>query len=103
MRRPFRRLGPLPRPAGRVGSRPRPVLGSVGLRRLAGSTAVLSVQSRSARRTGNSACRVGEVAEAPLPKSDKPLHFDEKAGMRIRWPLFGVAALERCPDVAGPP
>jgi kynurenine formamidase len=27
---------------------------------------------------------VGEVAEAPLPKSDKPLHFDEKAGMRIR-------------------
>ena len=27
---------------------------------------------------------VGEVAEAPLPKSNKPLHFDEKAGMRIR-------------------
>jgi kynurenine formamidase len=27
---------------------------------------------------------VGEVAEAPLPKSDKPLHFDEAAGMRIR-------------------
>jgi kynurenine formamidase len=27
---------------------------------------------------------VGEVAEAPLPKSDKPVHFDETAGMRIR-------------------
>jgi kynurenine formamidase len=27
---------------------------------------------------------VGEVAEAPLPKSDKLLHFDEKAGMRVR-------------------
>jgi kynurenine formamidase len=27
---------------------------------------------------------VGEVPEAPLPKSDKPLHFDEKVGMRIR-------------------
>jgi kynurenine formamidase len=27
---------------------------------------------------------VGEIAEAPLPKSEKPLHFDEKAGMRIR-------------------
>ena len=27
---------------------------------------------------------VGEVAEAPLPKSDKPLAFDEKLGMRVR-------------------
>jgi len=27
---------------------------------------------------------VGEVAEAPLPKSDKVLHYDETAGMRIR-------------------
>ena len=27
---------------------------------------------------------VGEVAEAPLPKSDKVLRFDEKAGMRVR-------------------
>lgn len=27
---------------------------------------------------------VGEVAEAPLPKFDKKLHFDEKAGMRVR-------------------
>lgn len=27
---------------------------------------------------------VGEVAEAPLPKSDKPLHWDEAAGMRVR-------------------
>ncbi|MFT4148781.1 MAG: cyclase family protein [Paracoccaceae bacterium] len=27
---------------------------------------------------------VGEVAEAPLPKSDKPLHFDPARGMRVR-------------------
>ena len=27
---------------------------------------------------------VGEVAELPLPKSDKPLHWDEAAGTRIR-------------------
>ncbi len=27
---------------------------------------------------------VGEVAEAPLAKSDKPLAFDEKLGMRVR-------------------
>ena len=24
------------------------------------------------------------AADAPLPKSDKPLHFDEKQGMRVR-------------------
>jgi kynurenine formamidase len=28
--------------------------------------------------------RVGEVPEAPLPKSDKPLRWDEKAGARVR-------------------
>ena len=27
---------------------------------------------------------VGELAEAPLPKSDKPLRFDEARGMRVR-------------------
>lgn len=27
---------------------------------------------------------VGDVAEAPLPKSDKPLHWDSSAGMRVR-------------------
>ena len=27
---------------------------------------------------------VGEVDEAPLPKSDKVLRFDETAGMRVR-------------------
>ena len=27
---------------------------------------------------------IGEIAEAPLPKSDKPLAFDEKLGMRVR-------------------
>lgn len=28
--------------------------------------------------------RIGEVPEAPLPKSNKPLHWDEKAGRRVR-------------------
>jgi kynurenine formamidase len=28
--------------------------------------------------------RIGEVPEAPLPKSDKPLHWDAAAGMRVR-------------------
>lgn len=28
--------------------------------------------------------KIGEVPEAPLQKYNKPLHFDEKAGMRIR-------------------
>ncbi|HZD25048.1 MAG TPA: cyclase family protein, partial [Alphaproteobacteria bacterium] len=27
---------------------------------------------------------VGEVAEAPLPKSDRPLHWDKLAGTRVR-------------------
>ncbi|MDF3057951.1 MAG: cyclase family protein [Rariglobus sp.] len=28
--------------------------------------------------------KIGEVPEAPLPKSDKPLHWDPIAGMRVR-------------------
>jgi kynurenine formamidase len=28
--------------------------------------------------------RVGQLPEAPLPKSDKPLHWDDKAGTRVR-------------------
>ena len=28
--------------------------------------------------------RIGEMPEAPLPKSDKPLHWDAAAGMRVR-------------------
>lgn len=28
--------------------------------------------------------RIGEVPEAPLPKSDRPLHWDAAAGMRVR-------------------
>ncbi|MEZ0218157.1 MAG: cyclase family protein [Rariglobus sp.] len=28
--------------------------------------------------------KIGEVSDAPLPKSDKPLHWDPVAGMRVR-------------------
>ncbi|HSI09802.1 MAG TPA: hypothetical protein VK985_14540, partial [Rariglobus sp.] len=28
--------------------------------------------------------KIGEVPDAPLPKSDKPLHWDPVAGMRVR-------------------
>lgn len=28
--------------------------------------------------------KIGEIPEAPLPKSDKPLHWNERAGMRVR-------------------
>ena len=38
---------------------------------------------RSARRTGRTGSTIS-AADAPLPKSDKPLHWDAAAGMRVR-------------------
>ena len=57
---------------------------AIGFPRLKGGTGGYASYTAICPPDWPSGISVGQVPEAPLPKSDKPLHWDPSAGTRVR-------------------
>ena len=57
---------------------------AIGYPKLQGGTGGYARYIAICPSTWTQGISVGEVPDAPLPKSEKPLHWDEAAGTRLR-------------------